>query len=123
MTWLDFIFGRRKSTPERPRHKLRWTSHRGDEWWCGDAAANFSCNNFTIASFGKYTASMYAMELIVDARNEFPDATINIDLDNDTEAAVRGLKEQHLIETREIQLSPRTRIARIEYIATQGATY
>ena len=116
MAWLDFIFGQRKPSPTKQRDTLRWTSHRGDEWWCGDAGAGYSCDNFTIGSFGKFTAPEDAIELIVDARNAFPDATIDVYLDNDTELVVRALNEQRLIESREIRLSPKSRVARIECI-------
>ncbi len=118
MAWLNFILGRRKLSPRKSRDPLRWTSHRGDEWWCGDAGAGYSCNNFTIGSFGQFTAPEYAIELIVDARSGFPDATIDVYLDSETEQVVRSLNEKGLIESREIRLSPKTRVARIEHITT-----
>ena len=118
MEWLDFIFGRRKLSTSKPRNPLRWTSHRGDEWWCGDAVACFSCNNFTIGSFGQFTAPEYAIELIVDARSGFPDATIDICLGGETEPVVRSLNNLGLIESREIRMSPKSRVARIEHITT-----
>ena len=117
MAWLDLIFGNKTPSPEKPRDPLRWTSHRGDEWWCGNAVAGYSCSSFTIGSFGGYTSPNFAMELILDARNAFPNAIIDIYLDCDTENLVRTLHEHNLIESREIQLSSKTRVARIEQLA------
>ena len=119
MAWLDIIFGERKSSPRKEREPLRWTTHRGDEWWCGDAEAGYCLNNFTIGSFGQFTAPDYAIELILDARNTFPDATIDVYLDDKTELVIRSLNELHLIVSREISMSPETRVARIEHITSR----
>lgn len=116
MAWLDFIFGNRKSSPRIQREPLSWSTHRGDEWWCSDAGAGYCLNISTIGSFGQFTAPEYALELILNARNEFPDATIDIYLDDETELVVRSLNELRLIESSEIRMSPKTRVARIEHI-------
>ncbi len=117
MSWINLFFGtREKGTPQK-RETLRWTSHRGDEWWCDEASAGFSCGNFTIGSFGRFTTASRAMELIRDARDAFPDATVDIYLDSSTESVVRMLNERGLLVTRDIELSPRTRVARVETIS------
>ncbi len=77
----------------------------GDEWWCEDATAGFGCGNFTIGSFGKFTSPLLAVELIHDARQAFPDATIDIFLDSSTEPIVRTLNERGLIASQQIELS------------------
>ena len=114
MAWLDLIFGVRGKSASSTREPLRWTSRRGDDWWCDDASAGYGCGNFTIGSFGSFTAPSLAMELIRHAREAFPDATIDIYLDPSTEAVVRTLQEQGLLKSQVIELSPRTRVARVE---------
>ncbi len=94
----------------------------GDEWWCEDATAGFGCGNFTIGSFGKFTSPLLAVELIHDARRAFPDATIDIFLDSSTEPIVRTLNERGLIASQQIELSPRTRVARVESIRPGEST-
>jgi hypothetical protein len=61
------------------------------------------------------------MELVCDARYAFPDATIDIYLDSSTESVVRMLNERGLLVSRNIELSPRTRVARVETIPNSGS--
>jgi hypothetical protein len=107
------LLGSKPTRAKQPVEPLRWTSHRGDEWWCDDAEAGYSSGNFTIGSFGKYTAADSALELIRAARSGLPDATIDIHLDGETEPVVKMLVERGLIGATEIQLSPRMRVARV----------
>ncbi len=119
---MDFILGARNKPNQGTREPLRWTSSRGDEWWCEDAMAGFGCGNFTIGSFGKFTAPLLAVELIHDALQAFPDATIDILLDSSTEPIVITLNERGLIASQQIELSPRTRVARVEGIRYGDST-
>jgi|688.fasta_scaffold274729_3 hypothetical protein len=111
--WLQSLFGAKPKTIEAV-HKPQWTSHRGDEWWCDDASAGYSFGNFTIGTFGKHARPSHAYDLIKDAREGFPDATIDVYLDKETSSIVKALVERGLIEIVEIALSPKTRVARIE---------
>ena len=99
-----------------PVPEPRWTSHRGDEWRCNDAGAGYSCGNFTIGTFGRFAGPTFAYKLIKDARLGFPDATLDVYLDDDTQPIVQTLVERKLIAIREVELSPKTRVARIEHV-------
>jgi hypothetical protein len=94
----------------------RWTSHRGDEWWCDGASAGYGCGIFTIGSFGEYTNPSFALLLIKDARASFPNSTLDIHLDLETRPIVDTLVARGLIEITEIELGPKTRIARVDKV-------
>lgn len=117
MAWYNFIFGTRNSSARKQeRTLLRCTSHRGDEWWCEDASAQFGSGNFRVESFGRFVTPLLALELIRNAREAFPEATIDIALGDKTGPIVRQLNLEGLLVSQEIQLSPQTRVARVEEI-------
>ena len=97
--------------------EAHWTSQRGDEWWCGDAGAGYACNAFTIGSFGKAAGAGRAYSLICDARSMFPDAMLYVYLDDETRPILRELSNRGQVTWTEIDISPRTRMARIESIS------
>jgi hypothetical protein len=67
--------------------------------------------DFTIESFGEYSAPPLALELIRDASKSFPKAVIWISLDSSTEVVVRTLNENSMIVSTEIELNPGSRVA------------
>ncbi len=117
MAWNDFLFGIRPTSTPKTTKRLRWSTYRGDEWWCGEAFAMCGCLDFTIESFGPFTAPNLAIELIRDAWERFSGYSIYIWLDPITEGVVRTLNEQAMIVSREIELAPRTRVARVVSIS------
>jgi hypothetical protein len=116
LRWLQYLLRSGPKAKQPAPTPPRWTSHRGDEWWCDDASAGYACGNFTIGSFGKYASPSFALLLIKDAREGFPDATLDIHLDVETRPIVDALVARRLIEITEIELSPKTRIARIDKV-------
>ncbi len=102
--------------------EVHWTSQRGDEWWCGDASADYACSAFTIASFGKRAMAGRAYALIRDAQSRFPEAMLYVHLDAGTRPIMSELCNREQVTWTEIEISPRTRMARIESISEVAPT-
>lgn len=114
MGWKDFLFGASEKTAPKTLTRLRWqTACPGDEQWCGTAKAMYTPLDFTIESFGEYSAPPLALELIRDASKSFPKAVIWISLDSSTEVVVRTLNENSMIVSTEIELNPGSRVAKV----------
>jgi hypothetical protein len=93
-----------------------WTSQRGDEWWRGSASAGYTSGAFTIGSFGKSTGTGLAYALLCDAKSIFPEAMLYVCLDDETRPILSELSNRGQVTWTEIEISPRTRMARIENI-------
>ena len=114
MGWWGRLFGSLSNPPRDSQPQ--WTSQRGDEWWCDDATAGYHIDAFTIGSFGSYTQPARAILLISDARRIFPHAILYVYLDDETRPVVDSLVQRSLIDTTEVEVSPKTRFARIDKI-------
>ena len=116
MNWLRKLFTSASTEEHAITEPRKWSTHRGDDWWCNDATAEYSHGNFRIETFGRHQSPSSALELIDDARTRIADGFVDILLDNRTNAIVTSLVDRGQICVTEIQLSPKTRIARIDKV-------
>jgi hypothetical protein len=70
---------------------LSWQSQRGDEWWCGDAGADYCNNTFTIGSFGEHATDDDALNLMKEAKAMLPNAAIYVFLNSTTRPIIERL--------------------------------